>query len=357
MNAVRRTPTSPARRARIAPGWIVQGLAAVLALALAPAAQANDSVAGMALGGLEFLRTDAIAMVEEELHITPDEVRVHYVFVNETEKPVDTLVAFPLPAVGYPYLDFDYIPLPVENDPNFVDFFTVIDGTPVEPMVEHRALLLGLDRTAILRELGVPLLPFDMDAPARIAALPPQTRAALQRELLISAVNEPLWSLQSVFYRRQTFAPGVPVTVVHSYRPVRGGSVSSPVGNSDVPRGTGDPDLAWIDAARERYCVEPQVEAAMLRQRSGASGWPEHHFGAADIGYILTTGGNWRGPIGRFRLVVEAPGPADFVFLCLEGARRVAQNRIEADIENFWPWHDLEILFALAWGEGMPGQD
>jgi len=332
----------------------LKGAIAGVALTGATVVQGNDSVAGLAMGGLEFLRSDSIEMVVEELTISPDQVRVRYVFRNVTQKPVDTLVAFPLPAVGFPD-EFDYVPLPIEDEANYVGFSTRVNGEPIALQTEQRALLLGLDRTDVLRALGVSLIPFDMEAPERIAALPEAARATLLREMLITPTLEPRWQLQTVFYRQQVFPPLADVVVEHAYRPVAGGSVLSPVGNWGIPWNSANPENAWIDESRARYCVDEATETAMDRQREGRGDWPEHRFASQDVEYVLTTGANWRGPIGRFRLVVESPGPADFVFVCLEGARRVANNRIEADIEQFWPWHDLEVLFARAVGEGMPG--
>lgn len=325
-----------------------------MVMAAASMAQGNDSVAAMALGGLEFLQSDSIEMVSEDLFISPDLVRVRYAFRNVTSKPVETLVAFPLPAVGFPS-DFDYVPLPIDDTENYVGFSTLVNGEPIALQMEQRALLLGLDRTELLRALGVSLIPFDFDAPQRIAALPDTTRATLLREMLVTQQYEPRWTLQTVYYRNQVFPAHATVLVEHSYQPVAGGSVLAPVGNWGLPWNSGDPDNEWIDEARERYCVDEPTETMMDRQREGGPVWPEHQFTSSDVEYILTTGANWRGPIGQFRLVVESPGPADFVFVCLDGARRVANNRIEADLENFWPWHDLRVLFARAAGEGMPG--
>ena len=95
--------------------------------ALALPVHANDSVAGMALGGLQLLRSDSVRMLSEDLHITPNEVRIRYVFRNDSDKAVDTIVAFPLPAVGFPY-EMDYVPVPFEDDANYVGFSTRIDG-------------------------------------------------------------------------------------------------------------------------------------------------------------------------------------------------------------------------------------
>lgn len=326
-----------------------QVLAGVVAAVLgaAPVA-ANDSVAGLALGGLQFLTTDAVEMVEEVLHITPDRVQVRYVFRNGTKAPVETLVAFPLPPLGFPD-DFAWVQIPHEDSANYVGFVTRIDGVTITPNVATRASLLGIDVTDRLDALGVPPIPFAWDADARIAALPAATRQALRAALLIDAANRPLWTLETSFWRRQTFPPGVEVVVEHSYRPVIGGSSVAPFGNGDRI----DPGDDRAAAARRQYCVDPDVETAMIRARLDGAAPGDRHFSSSDIGYVLTTGANWHGPIGRFRLIVEAPDPRDFVFLCLDEARRIAPNRIEAELNGFRPWHDLDILFAHLWGDDI----
>ena len=323
-------------------------LAAVMLATLAPAQplQANDSMAGMALGGLQFIRSDDVALREQFLHITHERIRVRYVFRNESAEPVDALIAFPLPALsGHEY---DYVPIPYPDRANYVGFRTWIDGEEIEPNVESRALLLGIDVTERLRALDVPLVAFDYNSVEAIRALPAETFAALQEDLLIDRNGFPQWQLATSLWRRQGFAPGVDVVVEHAYTPVRGGSVASPIGNVP-PSQSGE----WIDQARARYCIEPEMEAAMyLRQNVG----DEYHyltFAASEVEYLLTPGGNWRGPIGHFRLIVEAPHPEDYVFMCEDRARRVAPNRIEIDEVDFYPWRDLDILIPHLVGEGI----
>lgn len=326
---------------------------AVLAAALTQAQPvwANDSMAGMALGGLQFIRSDAVAMVEQFLHITPDRVHVRYVFRNESDETVDGLVAFPLPAMGHPD-GINYAWVPFEDSVNYVGFRTTIDGAEIVPNVESRALLLGMDVTGRLQELGVSPLPFSFAAFEAIAALPEATLASLRDDLLIDHFNYPLWVLETSFWRRQSFAPGVDVIVEHEYTPVRGASVGSPVGN--VPPAEGD---GWLEQMRERYCVERELEEAMFHRQN--TGDREYYltFASSEVEYLLMPGGNWRGPIGRFRLIVEAPHPEDYVFMCEQRTQRVAPNRIEIDEENFWPWRDLDILFAHLVGEGIERDD
>ena len=65
------------------------------------------------------------------------------------------------------------------------------------------------------------------------------------------------------------------------------------------------------------------------------------------LGYILTTGGNWRSPIGRFRLVVDKLDPAAIISFCGEGVRRISPTRFEIRRRNWRPTRDLHILIAV----------
>lgn len=335
----------------------MRGLGATLGLALAAGpVWANDSVASMALGGLQLLRTGMVQMVEEELYIRPDEVRVRYLFRSLMDKPFTTIVAFPLPSVGHSF-EMDWVPIPVQDDPNYVGFVTRIDGVEVPLQVESRALVLGLDRTEILQGVGLSLLPFDEGAAARIAALPAPARNTLREAHLIDAEGQPLWVLQTTLWREQTFAPGQDVVVEHSYRPVRGGAAVAPVGNFDGVLDDDDWQRPYAEEARARYCVEPEMEGELSFRRNDYTTPGDRHYSSSDVGYVLTTGAHWAGPIGRFRLVAEVPNEWDSVFLCLPGARRVAPNRIEADLTDFWPEHDLAVLFVHLWGQEIDRED
>ena len=74
-------------------------LTAALALSAAPAL-ANDSVAELGTGGLILSRSDAVAMQSEDLFISPEKVTVDYVFHNNTDRDVDSIVAFPMPDIS-----------------------------------------------------------------------------------------------------------------------------------------------------------------------------------------------------------------------------------------------------------------
>ena len=68
-----------------------------LSLAAATPALGNDSTAELRTGGLALTRSDALAMDEEDLYVSAQEIRVRYRFVNDSGAAVTTRVAFPCP--------------------------------------------------------------------------------------------------------------------------------------------------------------------------------------------------------------------------------------------------------------------
>jgi hypothetical protein len=134
-----------------------------LALSAAPAltatfARADDSTAALKAGGLVLEKTDRIALVSEDLYLSPTAVRVSYHFRNLTNADVETIVAFPMPDITGS-VDMS-VAVPDPKHDNFLRFVTRVDGKPVQSEVEQRAFLLAegkpeVEITERLKSLGV----------------------------------------------------------------------------------------------------------------------------------------------------------------------------------------------------------
>lgn len=321
--------------ARLLRPLVLAALGALAALA-APPAQANDSSAELAGGGLRLTYNPHVRMESEDLYVSRQEVRVDYVFRNVSGEPQDTLVAFPLPEIDGAELGDSDIGIASADPVNFVDFRVWADGAPVAYRVEERASLLGIDVTARLRALGVPLNPMAHDAWQKLLPLPAATRRALAAEGLAVVESEdfilPQWRYGVVFYWRQAFPPGAPVRIRHVYRPVAGATVWY--------------GEFFTDPEQVRtFCIEPSFARAAQRQRERAGdNWPSIHW----VSYILTTGANWAGPIGRFRLTVDKGAPEHLVSLCRDGIRKTGPTTFVWEATDFWPESDLKVLFVEA---------
>ena len=307
------------------------------ALALAAPAEANDSTAEHSAGGLVLTRTADIDMVSEDLFVSAAEVRVRYVFRNRNPKEVRTLVAFPMP-------DRD-LRQEREMDVAFPSGFrTRVDGRPVAMKVERKAMLGGVDRTSLLAELG--LAP-DSGSEA-LDRLKPADKARLVK-LGLAEFEEfdagrgwerqlvPAWTVRESWFWEQGFPAGRDLVVEHRYVPGTGGSVDSALGFAEFrssPEGK---------AMIRDYCVDPAFLAGLDRMRGRNPATPEQR-----VGYILTTGSNWRSPIADFRLVVDKGAPANLVSFCGEGVRKISPTRFEVRKKNWRPDRDLRVLVVQA---------
>jgi hypothetical protein len=307
------------------------------AVALAAPAAANDSTAEHAAGGLVLTRSAEIDMVSEDLFVSAGEVRVRYVFRNRSPSDVRTTVAFPMPDrdlreerqmdVAYP-----------------TGFATRVDGRPAAMKVERKALLGAIDRTALLAGLGIAsdagsdaldrLKPADRERLVKLGLAEPDEYDAgkgLERHFA------PAWTVKETWFREQVFPAGRDVVVEHRYVPGTGGSVDAALGFAEFR--TSPEGRAMI----RDYCVDAAFLAGLDRMRRRSPATPEQR-----IGYILTTGGNWRSPIGDFRLVVDKGAPANLVSFCGEGVRKISPTRFEIRKKNWRPDRDLSILIAQA---------
>jgi len=306
------------------------------ALALAAPAAANDSTAEHAAGGLVLTRTADIDMLSEDLFVSAAEVRVRYVFRNRSPREIRTLIAFPMP-------DRDL------NEEREMDvaypsgFATRIDGRAVTMKVERKAMVGGVDHSALLRSLG---LAFDADSEALGRLKPADKEKLIRLGLAVrdqssgeeaATYLEPVWSVRESWFWEQRFPPGRDLVVEHRYAPGTGGSVDAALA---FPEFRASPEGK---AMIREYCVDPAFLAGLDRLRRRSPATPEQR-----IGYILTTGGNWRSPIGVFRLVVDKGGPSNLVSFCGEGVRKISPTRFEIRRKNWRPDRDLKILIVQA---------
>ena len=340
MQKPRNTPAPRVPRAAI--------LAGLLALLGGSFAYANDSTAELTTGGLVLAKTADIEMRSEDLAVSTQQIDVRYRFFNHSAQDVTATVAFPMPDVAWEGPDTN-IAVPVPDSPNFLDFHTFVDGREVEAQNEQKAFAGGVDVSARLRALGVPLAPQRASTDAALDALTP----AQQDELVkagIAAPNDfdvgkgmehhlaPNWTLKSSFFWKQTFPAGREVAVEHRYRPSVGETVGTMLGSPDI-------DAQELSRYQTLYCVDKDfLSSAKRAARANEAGIVQSPFFERRIAYVLTTGANWAGPIGDFRLTVDKGAPDSLVSFCADGVRKIGPTLFEVRHANFTPTRDLHVL-------------
>lgn len=315
--------------------------ATLLLVALAAPARANDSMAETAIGGLTLTRSADVVMESEDLFVSEARITVDYVFTNTSAKDIETLVAFPLPDVRNGPEDV--------ARPDFakdLDFRTTIDGHPAELKLVQSAVARGVDVTAQVKAAGLPLGP-DGNFEEKIKALAPDVRKRLVDAGAVKNDGDAAqpywnahWTTRTTVTRTQVFPAGRSIRVSHSYKPFVGGSV----GSIFAPNLRGDPTFAEeVAAYRTKFCIDDgfvkAFDASQGKSRTALRGdlW---------IGYVLTSGANWKGPIRRFRLVVDKGDPKNLVSFCATGVKKIGPTRFEVVHENFTPTQDLNVLIV-----------
>lgn len=323
-------------------------LALSATLMLAPAAFANDSSAVIGAGGIELVTTESVSMDSEDLYISPSKVTVDYVFTNQSDKDIETLVAFPMPDIRY--FGEEVTDVPNENSNNFMNFKVSQDGEPITVTLEQRAFVHNIDVTEALEKKGIPLLPTaKVTAKALAEKITPDDIDDWVARGMISKMSwsegeeekveyQPAWTLKSTYWWRTVFPAGQPVKVHHIYKPSVGGTVDTAFLDMDNKPSE---QMAFY---KERYCLTDgfvKLAVAAKTKAKKSTYWMEKW-----LSYILVTGNNWYGPIGTFHLTVDKEDPQNLVSFCSEGVKKTGPTTFEMTQKDFYPQKNLDVLIV-----------
>lgn len=314
---------------------------------LAAPALANDTMAELKTGGITYVETLDVTMEEEDLFISPAEVRVNYVFANDTDRDIHTVVAFPMPEVtGGPEQNIAvYDP----NSDNMLGFTVSQDGKSITPELQQRATANGVDITGDLIAHKIPLLPLSEATNKALNALADDVRQDFfDRGIAMDSSYDggegmqrdtsALWTMSSVYWWRTTFPAHSRIKVAHTYKPSVGGTVATTYLDENN-EGKGERYEEYV----KRFCIDDaMVKIARQSNEAMASGKP--YFMENWISYVLKTGANWGGTIKKFKLTVDKGRPENYVSFCGTGVKKVGPTSFEMTAEDFFPEKDLDIL-------------
>jgi hypothetical protein len=89
-------------------------------------------------------------------------------------------------------------------------------------------------------------------------------------------------------------------------------------------------DDAFLSAAARAQKSIQRREGATLMERR--------------VGYILSTGANWAGPIRDFRLIVDKGSDRNLVSLCGQNVKKISATSFEMRATDYWPEGNIELL-------------
>lgn len=153
---------------------------------------------------------------------------------------------------------------------NPIDLTITADGAPVSASAKVTVFALGVDRTADVRSLNLPLMPYGPEVEKAIAGLTPdQSAKAVALGLLSPPDPEqpgvpPLadWTLSVVYGWEQTVAPQKTTAIAVSFRPISG--------SFELTRET----ASVLDEIKDEACLPPPVIKALKSRVQGKNAAP-----------------------------------------------------------------------------------
>lgn len=317
---------------RVSSGAIAATTLTLLLAGTAPA-RALGPTTELASGGLVFAGLDRVRVTREDLIIGLDRIELSYVLSAADRDRVSLAIAFPLPVIDTAQLQTAELAVPAydpSNPTNFVGFWTLVDGVPVEPEVDVRALAVGhIDVTRRLLELGVPLYPFAADIAERLAMLPAEARTDLEDGSIIGEVEmvtKPQWALHTVFHWRTVVTDTAPVTIQHRYKPVAGSAPWSP-------------EIA--ETAKQKYCLS-EMDAAALDRRATSGAPPTVYW----VHYHPPANAWIKGSSETFRLTIDKGRAGSIAATCTPGLRSVSETMLEVIAADRTDDSEIDVLFV-----------
>ncbi len=298
---------------------------------------ADDGASSISVGGLVAKREPRITMAKEVLSISQKRVVVDYDFRNETDAPVTTEIAFPIPG---------YSSDPGENaDPalaGFDDFKLFIGGKPSPFQTEIKAVVKGKDVSDLLRRDHVDIATFGHQGGRDNDSLDLKHLSPAQVKELVAAgayrlddnIPSPDWTVEKRYHWTQTFPAKSVVHIRHEYTPVAGAQLVPTDALSATHKV--QPDEKYVVEDVASMCVAPATVRA-LGAKSGilVTNW---------VDFILTTANSWKQPIEDFTLIVERTDPRDTVSFCWDGpVTKLDANHFQAHAVNLVPSKELHI--------------
>jgi hypothetical protein len=311
---------------------------AVLGLAALPAC-ADDSSAMLSAGSIVFTKNTPVRMAAEDLYLSPAQVRIRFEFANPTNRDVNTIVAFPLPDISTSEYWGSAIGTVTDDPKNFVGFKAVVDGKPVAFTIEQRAFIKNKDVTAQILAAGAPVNPIAGEGYIKLANLPKEKQKALIAAGLAEGDSDefvPQWTVRTKYWWNQKFPAKKTVVVEHSYQPITGQSFFSTQYQKRTEKyGTLD------------YCFDEPTWNTLQARTAKSKDDPDsgHYMLAYQTAYILTTAGNWQGPIGHFHLTLDKQKADNILSLCWDGElKKTGDTTFEFTKDSFAPKRDINML-------------
>lgn len=279
------------------------------------------------VGGLELKQADAIQVVSEELEISTRLVKVKYHLLNTTGSDIRSTVVFSMPAYNND-LEGEW------HDGQLNSYKITVNGVKVRPSVYRVFRINGVDVTAKLRKLGLTDEQiFDPNFACfyggNCSINPEQSKALEQMGSLGAGASE----IQETAYWEQVFPAGKEVEATLEYSPFPWWSYTPGPQNDELKR-------IFTD---EKICMDAQLAKRII---GGFTDDFRPTLYQTAVTYVFGAGGNWKGPIKNFKLILRKQGSGETISLCIHGKPvKTSSTTIEFTYKDYVPRQNFDVYF------------
>jgi hypothetical protein len=196
----------------------------------------------------------------------------------------------------------------------------------------------------------VPLNPFGKATHDAVTALSKEIQQDwLDRGLIIPDIYDdgtsgkpefvPVWTMKSAYWWKTTFPNGKDIHVSHQY------NTSVGIMSGVIFLDDGKPSGETYETYKQKYCIDEAFVKTTQKLLKEAT--DEKYYQERWISYILTTGNNWAGPIGKFTLTIDKDKPDNYISFCGDNVKKIGPTTFQMSATDFSPTRDLEILMLV----------
>ena len=276
-------------------------------------------------------------MRSEVLDIGYSEVRVAYVFENESDHDVSSVISFPLPL--YPAFPSQSGVI-AKGQPS--DFSVVVDTVSVQFKTRVQAISHGKDVTEQLHSSGltdseIANMPFAIDRnlresnPYKGIITSDQLNSLTKKGLIVDDYLD--WMVQVTYQWIQKFPAKSKIAVSHKYKPFVATGTASGYGN---------------ERFASRFCMDSKLKEKLDSLSTDEKNLDVfNQLNGTIVAYVLQTANTWKDGIADFTLRIHKGTPEELISLCFPGQfKRTDATTLETHLNNFNPRSDLDIYFA-----------
>ena len=107
----------------------------------------------------------------------------------------------------------------------------------------------------------------------------------------------------------------------------------------------GKPRFSGPDFDREqaKYCMDGAFVKAVEKRVAANAKQGDRVLMENWLSYVLTTGANWGGTIGKFHLTIDKGKPETLVSFCGDGVKKTGPTTFELTTTDFYPERNIDI--------------